>query len=414
MPTGRVLPRAWVLLTGAAAAVIIAAGLKQIAGIFAPTFLAVVLTICVQPMAARLRARNVPAWLCLTITVGAIYGIIVLLAVLIAVATAQFVGLVPTYADQLAALLRDLHAWLESVGLQASQAEAVLGGVDAATIRTVVGDLLGGVAALATNIVFVLALVLFAAVDSARFTTRLSAAPAGSHELVRSLSVFAHRVRRYSTVSTLFGAIVAVVDWLFLWAVGIPGAALWGLLAFVTNYIPNIGFVIGLIPPAVIGLLEGGPGMMALVVIVYSAANVIIQSVIQPKVVGDAVALTMTVTFLSLIVWSAILGGLGAVLAVPLTLFLKAFLVDADTDARWLRLMLGDAAGQHKPPDDAVATGIGTVGSSDGRPESPAPDDPSDPDVAEAGQQPPGHAPAPENLAGAPRRTGGRSCQDSS
>ena len=72
----------------------------------------------------------------------------------------------------------------------------------------------------------------------------------------------ARGTRSYLGVSAVFGLIVAVVDTSLLWALGVPGAFVWGVLAFVTNFIPNIGFVIGVIPPALIGLLEGGPGLM--------------------------------------------------------------------------------------------------------------------------------------------------------
>ena len=120
-----------------------------------------------------------------------------------------------------------------------------------------------------------------------------------------------------------------------------PAPLLWGLLAFVTNYIPNIGFVIGLIPPAVLALLEGGPSF-ALSSCVYSVVNLVIQSVIQPKLVGDAVGLSATLTFLSLIVWAGSSAPIGAVIAVPLTLLVKALLVDVDPHARWLGSLLGD------------------------------------------------------------------------
>lgn len=84
-----------------------------------------------------------------------------------------------------------------------------------------------------------------------------------------------------------------------------------------------------------LALLEGGPGLMLAVVIAYCVINVVIQSVIQPKMIGDAVGLSASVTFLSLVIWSWILGPLGAVLAVPLSLFVRAVLVDVDPGSRW-------------------------------------------------------------------------------
>ena len=123
---------------------------------------------------------------------------------------------------------------------------------------------------------------------------------------------------------------------------GIPAAGLWALLAFITNYVPNVGFIIGLIPPALLGLVVGGPSMMIEVIVLYCVLNLIIQSVIQPKVVGDAVGLTTTMSFLSLIIWAFLLGPLGAILAVPASLLFKAVLLDVDPDARWLQLFFGD------------------------------------------------------------------------
>jgi AI-2 transport protein TqsA len=146
--------------------------------------------------------------------------------------------------------------------------------------------------------------------------------------------------RRYIVVSTIFGLIVAVLDTIALMWLGVPVAVLWGLLSFITNYIPNIGFVIGVVPPAVIGLLEGGPRLMISVLVAYSLLNVVIQSIIQPKIVGDVVGLSATLTMISLVFWAYTLGAVGALLAVPLTLFAKALLVDADPGSRWLRPLL--------------------------------------------------------------------------
>ncbi|RZI84956.1 MAG: AI-2E family transporter, partial [Microbacterium sp.] len=143
-------------------------------------------------------------------------------------------------------------------------------------------------------------------------------------------------VRQYMAVSAGFGFVVAVLDAGALMIMGVPGAFVWGVLSFVTNFIPNIGFVIGVVPPAVIALLEGGPGTMLAVIIVYTVINFVVQSVIQPRIIGDQVGLSATLTFLSLVFWAALIGPLGALLAVPLSLLLKALLVDSDPEARWV------------------------------------------------------------------------------
>ena len=158
------------------------------------------------------------------------------------------------------------------------------------------------------------------------------------------------------------------------------------MLAFVTNFIPNIGFVIGVIPPALIALLDSGPGLMLAVIALYSVVNFVIQSIIQPRVVGDTVGLTPTLTFLSLVFWTWLIGPLGALLAVPLSLLIRALLVEADPGADWaIPLILGktdpddpddpddsDGANALEPTDGASDTTLQPE-AADGRQQAPKP-----------------------------------------
>ena len=171
--------------------------------------------------------------------------------------------------------------------------------------------------------------------------------------VVSGLESFAHGTRLYLVVATVFGFIVAVLDTVFLSFTPIPDPLLWGLLAFITNYIPNIGFVVGVVPPAVLGLLEGGPGLMMTVIVVYSLLNAIIQSVIQPRVVGQTVGLSGTVTFVSLLFWAWVLGAVGALFAVPLTLLVKCLLIDVDGRAAWMGPLLDGAPAASPTADDS-------------------------------------------------------------
>jgi predicted PurR-regulated permease PerM len=124
------------------------------------------------------------------------------------------------------------------------------------------------------------------------------------------------RVRNYWIVTTVFGFIVAVLDVIGLAIIGVPLFVTWGVLAFVTNYIANIGFILGVIPPALIALLDGGVGSAVAVVVVYTVINVVVQTIIQPRFAGDAVGIGATVAFVSLIFCAYVLGTLGALLAV--------------------------------------------------------------------------------------------------
>jgi AI-2 transport protein TqsA len=123
--------------------------------------------------------------------------------------------------------------------------------------------------------------------------------------------------------------------------IGIPLAAVWGLLAAVCNYIPYVGFIIGVIPPALLALLTGGWRLMIIVIVVYIVLNSLLTTLLPPYFVGDAVELSMVVTLVSVVFWAWVLGPIGAILAVPLTLLVKALIIDSDPRAAWAEALIG-------------------------------------------------------------------------
>ncbi|MBA2639285.1 MAG: AI-2E family transporter [Nocardioidaceae bacterium] len=335
-----VLPRGLEILLGLAAAVVTIAGIRSGASIIGPTVLALVLTIAVHPLRTHAVRCGVPPWAGTVAGVLGVYALLVMLTVALVFAVAEFATLLPSYEEQFDALVDDGLVALEGYGVSSQQIDAITGSFDAGQAVSIAGTLLSGLLGLTSDLLFIITLLLFMGMDASHLSDKLRRVRPEREAVVSALGSFTHGTRRYLVVSTVFGLIVAVLDTAFLAFTPVPVPILWGLLAFITNYIPNIGFVIGLVPPAILALLEGGPGLMILVIAVYSGLNFVIQSVIQPKFVGDAVGLSGTVTFLSLIFWGWALGALGALLAVPLSLLVKALLVDVDPDARWLSGML--------------------------------------------------------------------------
>ena len=175
----------------------------------------------------------------------------------------------------------------------------------------------------APSLFFIVTLLAFLAFDSAKTERLAEGARRHRPYLVDAMASFARGTRSYLGVSAVFGLIVAVIDTALLYLLGVPGAFIWGVLAFVTNFIPNIGFIIGIIPPAIIALLEGGPSLMLAVIVLYCLVNLVLQSFIQPRYVGAAVGLTTSLTFLSLMFWTWVLGPVGALLAVPMSLLFR-------------------------------------------------------------------------------------------
>ncbi|MFW0792533.1 AI-2E family transporter [Gordonia sp. CPCC 205515] len=338
------MPRGTIVLLTLAGLVITVGGLKEISGIVGPVFLALMLTVAVQPIPAWMRRKGMPNWLAYLVTLLALWGIIIGIFASLVFSVARLATILPEYSDKMQSLIDNFQKLLTDHGVSQEKVHDTISNMNPSKIVGYVSEVLQGTLSVASAVILVLTLLLFMAADALSYDKRIAVLKGQRADIALAFSSFARGTRSYLMVSTVFGLIVAVLDTGALWLLGIPLPFLWGLLSFITNYIPNIGFVIGVIPPALLGLLDGGVSKMLLVIVVYSTINVIIQSVIQPKFVGDAVGLSTTLTFLSLVVWAWVIGPLGAILAVPLTLMCKALLIDIDPSTRWVDVLLTSAA----------------------------------------------------------------------
>lgn len=335
------IPRGLIVLLAVASGVVAIAGMKSFAAVIGPTFLALMLTVAVQPMQGWAQRRGWPAWLGMLAALTTVLLILLSLVGALALSTYQLASQLPEYSDKLDELLDYVRNWLGGLGVSSEQIQKALHNIDMGKVVGLIDGLLGGVVGVFSNLFFVVALLLFMAVDGMSIRQRIAVVAQERPAIAHALADFARGTRKYLVVSTVFGAIVAVLDGGALWLLGVPLPLLWALLSFITNYIPNVGFIIGVVPPALLALLDSGPMLMVWVIIVYSVINFVIQSIIQPKFVGDAVGLSVTLTFLSLVFWSWVIGALGAILAVPLTLLVKALLLDIDPSTRWADVLIG-------------------------------------------------------------------------
>ena len=354
--SGRGRSFAMTLLFGVAALTIALAGARSIADIIGPVFLALVLTVTLHPIRIWLEGHGVRQVVASIIMLVASYALLILLTLALMVSVAQLAALVPEYTDQIHESAASAGDTLKNLGVEQEQIDAVVGTIDPGELVDFAMSLLSGTLGVLTDMFFLFTVLLFMAFDTD--STRRSLATLGRRypAPIEALDNFARGSRNYMGVSASFGLIVAIIDGLALYFMDVPGAFVWAVLAFVTNFIPNIGFIIGVIPPALIALLDSGPDQMVAVIVVYSVVNFVIQSVIQPRVVGDAVGLSAILTFLSLVFWTWVVGPLGAILAVPLSLFTKALLVEADAGARWALPLISGRPDPTEPDESLEAT----------------------------------------------------------
>jgi AI-2 transport protein TqsA len=296
--------------------------------------------VALAPVQSWLRRLGAPRWLATTVLLILVWTVLLAFVGLLVLSAAQFAALLPDYADQAENLINDVVAELNSAGLVSGQLSDLVRQIDYRQVMGLATGLLSQLLGAASTLVLLLSALVFMSIESSGFARRMALVGEERPHLPVALTLFSQGTRSYLLVSTVFGAIVAVGDTIALALLGVPAAALWGLLAFITNYVPNIGFVLGVIPPALLGLLAGGWSEFIAIIVVYSLLNFVVQTLIQPRFVGDSVGLSTTVTFIALLFWGWVLGALGALLAIPLTLLVKALLVDVDPRGHWLDVLL--------------------------------------------------------------------------
>jgi AI-2 transport protein TqsA len=330
------------ILIGLGGATVTVFGLAAIAGIAAPILLALVLTICAHPVRSGLERRGVPRGLATGSVVATVFIVLAAFVLAFGLALGQFAALLPQFASQLSDIGTTVSDWLDTLGFGAAQVQAVEDSFDPSNLVPVVSGLFGSITNITVALVIVLTMLILMAADAGYLPTLLRQLRPTRPTLVQALTAYASSVRRYMVATTLLGIAQGVLNALALILLAVPGAFLWGLLSFLCSFIPNVGYFIAIIPPTVFAFLTGGWELALPVIVIYAIVNAVVQSIVQPRVVGNAVALSQSLTFASVLFWAIVLGAIGAILAIPLTLLIRTILVDADPAAAWWRPLIGD------------------------------------------------------------------------
>jgi AI-2 transport protein TqsA len=313
-----------VYLVGAASIFVILFGIRGSASIINPILLAAVITITVLPVPSRLTKRGMPGWLALVLS---ILIVVVLLGLVIATVFFSITKLTTDFPIYLASgsqqAIADLAATQDGeTSAQIEQVTLALGPVVEGLVANVI-DLL---------VQFGLALAIFFFMISAALAlptpSRLGLDPNTS--VIGRVSTLTEDVRKYMTVLTGVNFLVGLGNTVFLWFLGVDYALLWGLLAWFMGYIPSIGFIIALIPPVLMAYAQYGLQTALIVLIGYVLINGGVQNFYQPKVMGDRLKISQVVVFVGLFIWGYLLGGIGAVLAVPMTLLVLIIMENFD------------------------------------------------------------------------------------
>lgn len=322
-----------------AALVIVVAGMKAATSLVEPLLLAALIAVAVMPLLGWLTRRGAPLAVGISLVVLLIGVIGAGTGLVFARSVQDFTAQLPVYQQKLdaefGALAGSLGGW--GIELPASGLTSLIDPGTAMSWATMLFTALGNLLA---NGFLVLLIVIFVLFEAAHFRTKLSQALPGGDTVICRFDRIAAGINHYLALKSALSLLTGVLAGLWFWIIGVDYPVLWGLLAFLLNFVPNIGSIIAAIPPVLLALVQLGPQGALLAASGSLAVNTVVGNFIEPRVMGTGLGLSPLVVMLSLVFWGWVLGPVGMLLSVPLTMIAKiAF--EATPSTRPIAILLG-------------------------------------------------------------------------
>lgn len=318
--------------------VVVVAGMKAASPLLVPFLLAIFLAIICAPPLFWMQKKGIPEPLAMLLLVVVMVGAWFLLLLLMGNSMGDFSRNVPVYQERLLQQTGKWWLWLEGHGLGIDR--EILGATfDPGKLLKVAANTLNGLGGMLTNTVVIFLTLFFILQEAAGFSTKLRAIQGAESPALAQYRKIASGVNRYLAIkavtSLATGGIVACA----LSIQGLDYAIMWGVVAFLLNFIPNIGSLIAAIPAVILSLVQLGAGPAMATAALYLTINILIGSLVEPRFMGRGVGLSVLVVFLSLAFWGWVLGPVGMLLSVPLTMAVRIAL-DGSEHNRWLAILL--------------------------------------------------------------------------
>ena len=321
-----------------AAFVVVVAGMRASQDILIPFLLSLFIAIITMPLLNWLRSKGIPTWAAILIIILTILVAGFLIAVLVGSSLTDFSNSLPSYQNSLQNKLTDVLTFFAEKGFNIVD-QTFMEFIDPGAAMRLTSKILTGMGNLLGDTFLILLVVVFMLLEAATFSHKIEKAiPSDSPEMDR-LNSFLQNINRYMVIKTWtsLGTGTIVTIWLSIWRVDY--ALLWGLLTFLFNYIPNIGSIMAAVPPFLLALVTLGPWTALAVALGYLAVNMTIGSFLEPRLMGRGLGLSTLVVFLCLLFWGWVLGPVGMILSVPLTMTMKIALSSFD-ETQWLSALL--------------------------------------------------------------------------
>jgi predicted PurR-regulated permease PerM len=330
-----------------AALVVVFTGMRLAAPILDPILFAVVLALLFSPVYAWLRRHRIPTPLALVIMLVGLTILFLAIAGILGVSIARFSGDIGSYTGKLNNQLDNIQNLTKSLGISKADLQKAL---SPSALTGAIGAILSGIADFLSNLFLILIIVLFLLAEGPAMMNRLRASTGPEHPQVERLAVFGHSVVRQLGLRAIVNLFTAAGVTILLLVLRVDFPLMWGILAFFLSFIPWIGLPLAVAPAVVLAFAEHGLTSALLVIAGVTVINILAENALSPMLMGRGLSISPTVLFIGFLFWAWLLGGPGAFLAAPLTIFL-ILMLETFPETRWLANVMGMGGPEPDAPD---------------------------------------------------------------
>ncbi len=321
-----------------ASLVVVFAGMKMASNLVVPFLLALFISLISMPLLNFLREKKINATLSVSLVLITIVVLGLGIAAIIGSSLNSFRMSLPEYKDRIYLVLENLVSFANKNDINVDM-ENILNYMDPAFVLPFIADTLSAFGNVLTNFVLIIFIVMFILLEASSFKNKLIKAFKKDSKYMKNIDIFSKNINKYIAIKTIISMITGLLVFIMLYSIGVDYAILWGVTAFFLNYIPNIGSIIASVPAIILSLIQFDVYYAFLVAIGYLLINIIMGNIIEPRYLGKELGLSTLVVFISLIFWGWLLGPVGMILSIPLTMIIKIGLENYD-DTKWLAIIL--------------------------------------------------------------------------
>lgn len=321
--------------------VIIVAGMKAAQPILVPFLLSVFIAIISSPLLYWLNRKKIPMGISLLLVILCVLGVSILIGVLVESSLNDFTRSLPEYQEKLKGISALISQLLSRMGISFSD-KLLLEYVDPGAAMNFASKILTNFGNLLSNAFLIMLTVIFILFEAASFPGKMNSALKNSKLTTGHLKDIMENINHYMVIKTYVSLATGLLVTIWLAILKVDYPVLWGLLAFMFNFVPNIGSIIAAVPAVLLAFIQAGTATAVLTAGGYIAFNVIMGSIVEPRFMGRGLGLSTLVVFLSLVFWGWVLGPVGMVLSIPLTMTIKIALSSSEETA-WISTLLGSA-----------------------------------------------------------------------